>query len=154
MPTGELEISYNGEPRSTPNLRNVTITVTLSNGTYIVQPTNYTLVVFYGRPPNYGSDYPVTTYYLYTNNLRFTGDLNSVYSVAQVQASAPSIQGTITASQPLRYSVTIGIPGSGKVTTLQPGATSVSFNIPLTATSTEEVSGAVAARLEAIQKGE
>ena len=153
MPTGELEISYNGEPRSTPNLSNVNITVTLSNGTYITQPSNYTLVVFYGRPPNYGSDYPVTSYYLYTNNLQFEGDLNSVYSVAQVQTSAASIQGTITASQPLPYSVTIGIPGSGKTTTLQPGSTSVKFDIQLPANA-EQASGAVAARLAAIQKGE
>jgi hypothetical protein len=137
MPTGELEISYNGEPRSTPALNNITIKVTLTNGTYIVQPRNYTLVVFYGRPPNYGSDYPVTTYY--------------VYSVAQVQTNAASIQGTLTASQPLPYSVTIGIPGSGKTTTLQPGSTSVKFDIPLAANA-EQTGAAVAARLEAIQK--
>jgi hypothetical protein len=151
MPTGELEISYNGEPRSTPALNNITIKVTLTNGTYIVQPRNYTLVVFYGRPPNYGSDYPVTTYYLYTDNLQLTGDLNSVYSVAQVQTNAASIQGTLTASQPLPYSVTIGIPGSGKTTTLQPGSTSVKFDIPLAANA-EQTGAAVAARLEAIQK--
>lgn len=152
MPTGELEISYNGNPRSTPTLRNVNITVTLTNGTYIVQPKNYTLVVFYGRPPSYGNDYPVTSYYLYTNNLQFEGDLNSVYSVAQVQTSAASIQGTLTASQPLPYSVTIGIPGSGKVTTLQPGQTSVKFDIPLVQTSAEASTEAVNARLEAIRK--
>lgn len=151
MPTGELEISYNGEPRSTPQLSNITIKVALTNGTYITQPTAYTLVVFYGRPPNYGSDYPVTTYYLYTDNLRFEGDLNSVYSVAQVQTSAASIQGVLSASQPLPYSVTIGIPGSGKDTILQPGATSVKFDIPLPANAAQ-ASGAVAARLEAIRK--
>jgi hypothetical protein len=152
MPTGELEISYNGEPRSTPALRNINITVTLTNGTYIVQPKDYTLVVFYGRPPSYGSDYPVTSYYLYTNNLQFEGDLNSVYSVAQVQTAASSIQGTLTASQPLPYSVTIGLPGKPGETTLQPGQTSVSFSFPLAQLNTEEASGAVAARLEAIRK--
>lgn len=153
MPTGELQITYGGDSRSTPSLRNINITVTLTNGTYITQPKDYTLVVFYGRPPNYGNDYPVTTYYLYTNSLEFEGDLNSVYSVAQVQTSAASIQGTITVSPPLPYPVTIGIPGSGKETVLQPGATSVKFDIPLPANA-EQASGAVAARLAAIQKGE
>jgi len=152
MPTGELEISYNGEPRSTPTLRNINITVTLTNGTYIVQPKDYTLVVFYGRPPSYGSDYPVTTYYLYTNNLQFEGDLNSVYSVAQVQTSASSIQGTLTASQPLPYSVTIGLPGKPGDVTLQPGQTSVSFSFLLAQVSAEDSQGAVNARLEAIRK--
>ena len=154
MPSGALEISYNGEPRSTPSLRNIAIKVTLSNGTYVPQPNQYTLVVFYGRPPNYGSDYPVTSYYLYTNNLEFEGDLNSVYSVAQVQSVEPSIKGTLAASQPLPFSVTIGIPGSGQVTTLQPGQTSVAFNIGLTATTADEVKGVVTAKLGEIRKTE
>lgn len=154
MPKGELEISYNGEPRSTPSLKSITITVALSNGTYIPQPNDYTLVVFYGRPPSYGSDYPVTSYYLYTNNLQFEGGLNSVYSVAQVETAEPSIKGTITASQPLPYSVTIGIPGTGKVTTLQPGQTSVAFNIGLTGTTADATKGAVKAKLGNIQPTE
>lgn len=154
MPTGQLEISYNGDSRSTPTLRNITIKVTLVHGTYIVQPTDYTLVVFYGRPPNYGKDYPVTSYYLYTNNLQFEGDLNSVYSVAEVESSDNTVGGTLTASQPLPYSVTIGLPGQPGYVELKPGSTSVSFKFPLSGNAAMVGNESVAARLEAIRKGE
>jgi hypothetical protein len=154
MPNGALEISYNGESRSTPALKHINIKVALSNGVYVPQPTNYTLTVFYGRPPNYGNDYPVTSYYLYTNNLQFDGGLNSVYSVAQVETPEASIKGEITASLPLPYSVTIGIPGSGKVTTLEPGQTSVKFDIALGAMKTDELRRLVTAKLDDLRQAE
>jgi hypothetical protein len=154
MPNAALEISYDGESRSTPTLRNITIKVALANGKYVPQPNEYTLVVFYGRPPNYGNDYPVTDYYLYTNSLEFSGDLNSVYSVAQVESADASIKGTITASQPLPYTVTIGLPGTGQVTTLEPGQTSVAFNIGLTPATADAVKGVVTAKLSSIQPAE
>ena len=154
MPSGELEITYGGQSRSTPSLKYITIKVILSNGTYVPQPNSYTMVVFYGRPPEYGSDYPVTEYYLYTNNLEFSGGINSIYSVAQVQSVEPSIRGQITAAPPLPFPVTIGIPGTGKVTTLQPGQTSVAFDIPLTGVAADEARGAVNAKLGEIRKTE
>jgi hypothetical protein len=67
-----------------------------------------------------------------------------VTAIAQVQTSAASIQGTLTASQPLPYSVTIGLPGKPGDVTLQPGQTSVSFNFSLAQLNAEEASRAVA----------
>ena len=65
-------------------------------------------------------------------------------AIAQVQTSAASIQGTLTASQPLPYSVPIGLPGKPGDVTLQPGQTSVSFNFSLAQLNAEEASRAVA----------
>ena len=141
------EISYNGQSPSTPTLRNITINVNLANGVYKTRPTDYTLVVFYARPPNTGSDDPERTYYLYTESLRFTGDLNSLYSVAQVETPDSTIAGDITVNQPLPYSVTLGIPGSGKVTTLQPGQLSVSFKFDLASVTSNQITTAADAKL-------
>ncbi len=154
MTIGALEIAYGpGTPTSTPT-EGITFNVSLSNGVYLPQSEpNYTLAVFYGQPDNAGTSWPITTYSLSTNNLQFSGGINCLYAVAQVETSDTSIVGTITTSQALPYSVTIGIPGSSVVTTLEPGQTSVGFDIALGDANLDNVAGVVAAKLDELKQG-
>jgi len=153
MPTGLLQVNYEGNMDAEPKPRFATIVVELHRATYVLQPENGTTVAFFGRPPSYGPDRPATYFSVYTDKLVFDGSFNSIYAIVQVQTDSPSVKGTITASDPLPYPVTVGTPTT-IYGTLKPGDKTDTFAIPLTEMGAEQDRGAATARLEAIRKGQ
>ncbi|MEL6865432.1 MAG: hypothetical protein AAFP19_13485 [Bacteroidota bacterium] len=132
MPVTALEISYSGQPYSVSPTEYIEIKVTLLVGRFVTQPlfNGYTLAVFYGIPPDYGRDYPVVNPYVYSEQLIYSGDINSLYAVAQVETQGPVIEGEITVDQPLPFQTSIGRPGLSESVILEPGETKAFFSFP------------------------
>lgn len=152
MSVKALQFNYGGNSRTAPDLQNVNITVRLNNGKFVTQASPYTLNVFYGVPPKYGNDYPVTSSSLYEDRVEFNQNINSLYAVANVETSSGSIAGTISTPTPLPYAVTITPIDGSETVSLPPGHLEIEFNIPISGLSPEQAEKVIARQLDAIKK--
>lgn len=125
MPKDLFYVSCNGST----NKAGIEITVTTTNGEFVVD--QYTVGVFYGLPPGFTGNYPVTQYKISQTVLDFQGNINSVYSELRVQSTDNALIGTIQANPALPVPVSIGSYGGKGSFTLPAGTLSASFKIPI-----------------------
>ena len=107
----------------------IDITISTENGTFVV--TSSCVGVFYGLPPGYQGNYPLTQYTVESNQLDFQGNINSVYSELWVQSNDTALIGTISANPALNVEVSIGSYGGNGSFILPAGTSSVDFKIPI-----------------------
>ncbi len=115
------------------NDNKIFIAITTENGTFVLSPLG--IGVFYGLPPG---NYPVGQYIVSANQLKFSGNIDSVYSEWYVQSDDDVLIGTITVNPALTVPVSIGSYGGQGSFELPAGTTSVDFKIPIADYGTED----------------
>jgi len=125
MPTDLIFATMQGSSLS--QIQQLTVTFTFSNGQVTLSSGGIT-GVYWGQP---NTNDPRQWYTFNANGVTFTGNMVNFYSELWMNCDTNLLAGTINVSQPLSVGVSLGsYAGHGNVT-LQPGQTTLNFQLPV-----------------------